>query len=277
MNVNAPKPKIRDGQNVAAVHDALRTAILRGELEPGGSVSQARLAQVFGTGRTPLREALRMLQREGLVVATPNQRVRIAPLTAGDFEEISVARLALEAVAIRITVPTLTSADLAALEGDMAQMDHFQKVGDQAGLRRPHRAFHRALVATAGPRVVAEIAQLTDHLERYRVRFGAFGNWDDRRAEHRAILDAAASGDADLTAERLAEHYVQTIPLVFGGLNPTPDLGRLRTTLRTVAPGAEAALETLGEHAEAEEKVRVGQALPAERSGWDQKRRGGND
>lgn len=243
MDSNAPTPKIRDGESVAAVHDRLRTAILYGELEPGQIVSQAKLAHAFGVGRTPLREALRMLQGEGLVIATPNRRMRIAELTADEFEEMLIARLALESVAIRITVPTLTSADFAALEGYMAQMEHYQRIGDQAGLRGPNRAFHHTLVAAAGPRVIAEIDELTDHAERYRLRFGASGSWDDRRAEHRAILDAATSGDADLVAERLAEHYVRTIRLVFDALDQDHDLGRLRTTIKAVAPGAEAALK----------------------------------
>jgi len=242
MNSDATTPKIRDGQGVVAVHDRLRGAILRGALEPGAGVSQAHLARAFGAGRTPLREALRMLQREGLVIAAPNRRVRIAALTAADFEELSIARLALEAVAIRITVPTLTATNFAALEGDIAQMDYYQKVGDQPGLRGPHRAFHHTLVAAAGARVSAEIDELSDHAERYRVRFGAFGIWDDRRAEHRAILAAAAAGDADVAADCLAEHYVRTIQLVLGVLDRDHDLGRLRTTIRAVAPGAEAAL-----------------------------------
>ena len=235
-------PKTRDGQSVIAIHACLRTAIQRGELEPGSSVSQGQLARSFGAGRTPLREALRMLQREGLVIATPNRQVRIASLTAEDFEEISIARLALEAVAIRITVPTLKAADFAALAGYMAQMGYYQNVDDQRGFREPHRAFHRTLVAAAGPRVLAEISELTDHAERYRLRFSAFGNWDDRRAEHQAILDAAASGNPDLAADCLAEHYVRTLPLVFGVLDPDHDLGRLRTTIQVVAPGAEKAL-----------------------------------
>lgn len=240
---NAQTPKTRDGQSVAAVYDGLRTAILRSELEPGASVSQAQLARTFGTGRTPLREALRMLQREGLVIAAPNQRVRIATLTAEDFEEIAIARLALEAVAIRITVPTLTATNFAALDGYMAQMEYYQKVSDLRGLREPHRAFHHTFVAAAGPRVSAEIGELTDHVERYRLRFGAFAGWDDRRTEHQAILDAAADADADLAAHRLVEHYARTIPLVFVALDPGHDLGRLRTTIRAVAPGAEVALE----------------------------------
>jgi len=237
-------PQTRDGQSVAAIHDGLRTAILRGELNPGSSVSQASLIRTFGTGRTPLREALRLLQREGLVLAAPNRQLRIAPLTAEDFEELSIARLALEAVAIRITVPTLTSADVAALEGFMAQMDHYQRADDQPGLRGPHRAFHQRLVAAAGPRVSAEIGELAEHAERYRMRFGAVGRWEDRRAEHRAILDAAKAGDAEQAATHLAKHYVRTVALVFAGLDQDHDLGRLRTTLRTVAPGAISALRS---------------------------------
>ena len=235
-------PKARDGQNVDAVYSRLRAAILRGEIEAGATVPQARLAGEIGAGRTPLREALRMLQRDGLVVSEPNRSVRIAALSAEDFEELCIMRVALEAVAIRITVPALRSSDLAELEGYMAQMGHYQRAGDEAGWRAPHRAFHRLLVAASGPRVVGEIADLSDHSERYRLRFAGYGNWEDGRAEHRGILDAAASGAPELAAVRLAEHYARTAVLVFGVLEPGRDPGRLRTAIGAVAPGAEAAL-----------------------------------
>jgi DNA-binding GntR family transcriptional regulator len=235
-------PKARDGQNASAVYERLRTAILHGEIEAGATIPQAMLASDFGAGRTPLREALRMLQREGLVISEPNRSVRVAALSGEDFEEICTMRVALEAVAIRITVPTLTSADLAHLEGYMAQMEHYQKVGDDAGMRVPHRAFHQLLVAASGPRVSGEIADLADQSERYRLRFGGYGIWEDGRAEHRGIVDAAAAGDPDLAAVRLAEHYARTAVLVFGVLEPEHDLGRLHTAISAVAPSAEAAL-----------------------------------
>lgn len=224
------------------MHERLRTAILRGELEPGAIMSQERLARDFDVGRTPLREALRLLQREGLVIAEPNRRIQIAPLSGEDIEGLFIMRITLEAVAIRITVPTLTSDDFAQLEGYMAQMEHYQKVNDQVGFRAPHRAFHQLLVAASGPRVNCEIAELADHSERYRLRFGGLGSWDEPHAEHRGILDAAASGDRDLAADRLAAHYAQAAALVFAALDPEHDLTRLRTAIRTVAPGAEAAL-----------------------------------
>ena len=150
-------------------------------------------------------------------------------------------RIALEAVAIQITVPTLTSADIADLEGYMAQMAHFQKLGDDVGMRAPHSAFHRLLIAASGARVSGEIADLSDHSERYRLRFGGLGNLDVR-AEHRGILDAAAASDPALAAVRLVEHYARAAALVFSVLKPEHGLGRLRTAIRAVAPGAEAAL-----------------------------------
>ncbi len=245
MPVRRSRVVSRDGQNVATVQERLREAILTGEIPAGSTTSQVALGDRLGAGRTPVREALRLLQREGLVDSEPNRRVRVAALSGTDAEELYVMRIALEVVAVRITVPELRSADVAELEGLMAQMEHYMRARDAVGLRAPHRAFHRGLVAGAGARVVGEITQLFDHAERYRTAHGAptTGEWELRAAEHRAILDAAATGDAGGAARRLAEHYAHTAMLVFASLDPGHDLARLRLTLETCAPGAERALQ----------------------------------
>ena len=230
--------ELNSGQSFVAVQARLRAAILSGEIAEGAVTSQATLAERFGVGRTPLREALRMLQREGLVISQPNHRVRIAELSTEDAEELYIMRIALEAVAIRVTVPVLTSADLAELDGLMAQMDHYMKLRDHVGHREPHRQFHYRLVYAAGPRVSERIDELFDHAERYRRRFGAADSWEARRAEHRAILDAVGEGDRETAADLLADHYLHTVRLVFGELDPGHDLARLRETVAIVAPGA---------------------------------------
>jgi DNA-binding GntR family transcriptional regulator len=244
MNRAVEPSRSRDGQHVALVHERLRNAILRGEVPAGYTASQAALAGQLEVGRTPLREALRMLQREGLVVSEPNRPVRVAGLSSSDAEELYVMRISLEAVAIRITVPRLVSADIAELEGLLAQMDHYMRSRDNTGLRKPHRAFHLALVVGSGPRVTETIGQLFDHAERYRLAFGAATPdvLDQRREEHRSIVDAVAAGDADRAVHRLVAHYAHTAALIFAGLQPEHDLARLRTTIATVAPGAEDAL-----------------------------------
>ena len=226
----------RDGMNVALVHEQLRQAILRGDVPPGPATSQLVLARELGVGRTPLREALRMLQSEGLVISEPNRRVRIAELTVADAEELYLMRVLLEAVAARVTVPSLTDADIAELEGLMAQMDHLVRSG--SSILEQHHRFHAAFVKAAGPRVVAQIATLFDHAERYRRAFGASmpDHWKLRRAEHRQILDAAKAGDADATAVAIAAHYLRTAKLVVSALEPGHDLARLRVAVSVVAP-----------------------------------------
>jgi DNA-binding GntR family transcriptional regulator len=233
----------RDGQNVAVVHDRLREEILNGRI-PAGETSQVALARRLDVGRTPLREAIRMLQREGLVISEPNRRVRIAELSATDAEELYVMRVALEGIAIRLTVPSLTSEGIAELEGLIAQMDHYMRAEDHAGFRGPHHAFHACLVAGAGERVTTMIALLFDHAERYRVNFGATTPevWGQRRAEHRGIVDATAAGDADLAVHRLLEHYGRTASLVFDGLGGDYEPERLRIAIASLAPGAETSL-----------------------------------
>src|SRR3954453_15759972 len=208
----SPEAAPRDGQNVAAVHDRLRAAILSGEIPAGQATSQSTLARDFGAGRTPIREALRMLQREGLVLAEPNRRVRIAELSASDAEELYVARIALEAVAVRITVPALTADDLAALEGLMAQMDFYMRRRDTDGLRAPHGEFPARLVAGAGPRVTTLLRQLFDHAERYRRAFGGIGpeGLGGPPRQTRDILDAAGAREAQGAPRRLVPRHAGT-------------------------------------------------------------------
>ena len=95
----------RDGQNVANIHARLREAILSGDMAGREVTTQVALGESLGAGRTPIREALRLLQREGLVIAEPNRRVRVAELSADDAESLYVSRIALEVAALRITVP----------------------------------------------------------------------------------------------------------------------------------------------------------------------------
>jgi DNA-binding GntR family transcriptional regulator len=234
----------RDGQNVANIYARLREAILNGDMPAGEVTTQVALGESLGAGRTPIREALRLLQREGLVVAEPNRRVRVTGLSAEDAEALYVTRVALEVVALRITVPRLQSQDFAEIEGLMAQMEHYMRERDWRGLRAPHRAFHSKLVGAAGERVVDLIEQGFDHAERYRMAQAAPDDiaWKLRADEHRAIVEAAKAGDADLAARRLAEHYAHTARVILGTLDPGTDLDRLRTTLAAVAPGSEQAL-----------------------------------
>jgi GntR family transcriptional regulator, rspAB operon transcriptional repressor len=199
-----------NGQNTEDVYERVRNAILDGQLAPGAVMSQVALADELGISRTPLREALRMLQSEGLVEGEPNRRVRVAPMTAHDLEELCVMRVTLEAEAMRLSVPKMTSEDLAKLEGHMAEMAHYAQEKDYVRWTIPHHRFHRALTAHAGDRVNVVLAQMFDHAERYRRLHIGPGPSAWATAQHRDILDACKAGDREASAGLLASHLART-------------------------------------------------------------------
>lgn len=239
INSGSHGAEVREARSdVAQIHERLRRAILSGEIAAGEVTSQLVLSREFEVGRTPLREAIRMLQNEGLVVSEPNRRVRIADFSIDDLEQLYVTRIALETVASRITIGKLGAADIAEMEGLMAQMDHLVEL-EPAAFSRAHAALHARFVAGAGERPKALIAQLFDHAERYRLAFRetAPDRWPERREEHRAIIEAAKAGDPEGLADAMAIHYVRTARGVAEGMDPEWQLAELRTTVAAVAPG----------------------------------------
>ena len=138
--------------NVEQVYRRVREAILEGQIAPGTVMSQVALADDLGVSRTPLREALRMLQSEGLVEAQANRRVTVTPISATDLEELVVMRVALETEAVRLSIERMEPEEIAALEGRLAEMAHFAEEKDyerwqgpaQCLSPRPHRARRRS-------------------------------------------------------------------------------------------------------------------------------------
>src|SRR5947209_17923442 len=101
---------------IAQVHEHLRQRILDGTMSPGTILSQVQLAQQFGVSRTPLREALRMLQEERLVLAEHNHRVRVADINLAELESLYACRIMLESLALALTLPHLSLEDLDAFD-----------------------------------------------------------------------------------------------------------------------------------------------------------------
>lgn len=197
------------GQSAEHVYERVRGAILDGDLVAGAVMSQVALAQELGISRTPLREALRMLQSEGLVEGEPNRRVRVAPMTATDLEALCIIRVTLEAESVRLSVPLMTSEDIARLEGYMAAMAHYAEEKDYQRWTDPHHLFHRTLTEHAGERVNFFLAQMFDHAERYRRLHIGRGPTAWATHQHRDILDACKARDRAKAGALLAEHLAR--------------------------------------------------------------------
>ena len=220
-----------NGQNTEDVYERVLNAILDGELAAGALMSQVALAEELGISRTPLREALRMLQSEGLVEGEPNRRVRVAPMSVHDLEELSVMRITLEAEALRLSVPLMSSEDFAGLEGYMAEMAHYAQEKDYRLWTVPHRQFHRALTAHAGERVNFVLGQMFDHNERYRRLHIGHGPGAWATPQHREILDACKAGERERGAALLAGHLARTGLEVCELLDPDYEPEQLKTAV----------------------------------------------
>ena len=223
-----------------AVHDQLRERILRGQLPPGEEMSQVQLAKEMGVSRTPLREALRMLQREGLVDGETKKSSRVAGFSLSDLEGLYTQRLPLEALAVRLATSRVTSSDIAALEGAMAQMAHFAALEEYENWEVPHRDFHRRLVTHSGPRMATLLAQLSDYSERYRRLYTTQQPraWTSGVTEHRTILDAVSNGDIDGAVAGLVEHLAHTARSVIEMVDPGYEAVDLKVAVEFALPPA---------------------------------------
>jgi DNA-binding GntR family transcriptional regulator len=224
-------------QSAEYVHRRVREAILEAELPPGEIMSQVALAEELGVSRTPLREALRMLQGEGLVEARTNRRVRVAPISPSDLEELYSLRVVLEAQALRIAVPRMSQEHIARLEGSIAEMAHFAEQRDMRRWLVPHAEYHRQLTRLAGERFESLLSQLFDHAERYRRLHLGHGPSAWATADHREILDAVKLGEAQHASALLASHLARTAFEVAEILQPGNELPTLRQVLAEI--GAE--------------------------------------
>jgi DNA-binding GntR family transcriptional regulator len=193
------------------VHDVVRQHILDGTLEPGLVISQLELGRRLSVSRTPLREALKLLEREGLVVDTgPHKLVKISPLTMRDLDDLYSLRVLGEGLAIWLTVPTLKDSDFEQLAKCLEITR--SNTADRPTRAAAHRRLHAGLRVGGGLRLCQHLSVLFEHAERYQRAFVAGrstavqGKWH----EHDAILEACTARDRQLARTLLVNHVAST-------------------------------------------------------------------
>jgi DNA-binding GntR family transcriptional regulator len=191
------------------VADGIRLAILRGQLAPGQVLRQEELAKQFGLSRAPVREALRQLETEGLVVSYPNRGTVVAELSPEDIEEVFLIRITLETTALRLSVPNMTDSDFRKAVAVLDQTDNDPNPAHSAEL---NWAFHESLYAPAGlPRLLNIIRMLHNHALRYHlVGFIALDFKRDSQSGHRKILEACRRRDQDCAVAALTQHLSES-------------------------------------------------------------------
>lgn len=198
------KAATRPTTTAAWILDNLRAAILQGRMAAHSLVRQDEIATTYGVSRMPVREAIRSLEAEGLVIVRPNRGSFVAPLDPDDAAEIFDIRASLEALALRRSIPNMNEARKQAATDALAALERAAP-SEASAL---HRDFHLSLYAGAGGRLLRLIGQHIDAAERYlRLEATLVGTMDEDRYEHRALLDATLAGDVR-GATRLIERHV---------------------------------------------------------------------
>jgi DNA-binding GntR family transcriptional regulator len=227
-----------DRPAAANLRTHLRELILGGSLQPGLVISQVELARSLGVSRTPLREALRMLQEEGLIEAEPNRRARVTRFDPGDLDTVYGCRVMLESLGCVLTVRDLSDGEIEDLETALESMVEHAKTRSVEQWQIAHREFHRLLVGRASDQFGRTIAAYQDRSERYWLMFiranGSEG-LSMRDAEHRGIFEAAARRDAAGTAVLLAKHLSRTALTLMAQLAPEHEPLTVRTALHFVS------------------------------------------
>lgn len=218
VDERAPRSRTNDesgiGRSTLAhrAAEALRDDLRSGRLEPGTRIHLSETAAQLGMSPIPVREALRTLASEGLVISVPNRGYRVPEASLADLEDTYRLRMILDPLALELAVPNLTPVDIARAEEALTPLTAALRVDDWAGIRAANREFHFVLYEAAGsPWLLRVISMLWEASERYQRLSSPYrGTRAARRKEHQAILAACRDGDAERAARTMHDHLHRT-------------------------------------------------------------------
>ena len=195
------------GDTVQDAYRRLRDMILEGQFHPGQRLSQADLGERLAIGRTPLREALRKLEADGLLVSNANRGVTVASTTLGSAEELYAARLLLEPPFMVAIAGELSAAELARMERHLTRME--QLINRHKDFQAAHEDYHHALVHGYGKTIGALVLELHQRIFWHqRIYMSRPRVADDFISIDRRILGALRDGDGPLAKQLLEFHIV---------------------------------------------------------------------
>ncbi|MEV5684781.1 GntR family transcriptional regulator [Streptomyces sp. NPDC052164] len=188
-------------------YEAIRDAIVRGDIPPGAPVRDADLAERLGLSRAPVREALSRLIGEGLVESKPQSYTRVTRLVPRDVRDAAAVVQAMQELAARGAVPHLTERDTAAMREANERFRAATEGGDVAAALRADDELHDTLVTACGNRAVAAtIERYTPLIRRLEWRrFGTASAAHGSAELHDRLIDACAEGDVKAAARITTE------------------------------------------------------------------------
>ncbi len=216
MNVNFDRLEIRNYKPLGeVVFEYLRNAILAGELKPGERLMEVTIADQLGVSRTPVREAIRKLEKESFVIMIPRKGAYVADLTKKDIMEVLEIRKELEGFAAALAAERMTLTEKESLGRIVERFNESLINMDKKSMIESDNEFHSAIFeATKNQRLINIIYDLHDQFQRFRlIYFNEFNNFKEIQASHNRIFDAIIKQDGK-NARLEAENHVESIKIL---------------------------------------------------------------
>ena len=210
LNMDAYLP-LRD-----VVFNTLREAILRGDLVAGERLMELQLAAKLGVSRTPIREAIRMLEQEGLAITIPRKGAIVAGMTEKDMQDVLEIREALEELSVQVACDKITEEEIAKLEKNMKNFEYSLNSGDLKKMAQADVEFHDVIYqATDNPKLINMLNNLREQMYRYRVEYLKNPkNHEQLLMEHEAIYKGIVEKDKDAVTEMIRKHISNQVDVV---------------------------------------------------------------
>ena len=211
LNMDAYLP-LRD-----VVFNTLREAILKGELKPGERLMELQLAAKLGVSRTPIREAIRMLEQEGLAVTIPRKGAEVAKMTEKDMEDVLQIREALDELAAKIACEQISEEQLEELVATMHEFEESTKTDNVKKIAEADVKFHDIIYQSTGnPKLVnmlnnlrlnQVLNNLREQIYRYRVEYlKDENNYPTLMKEHKDIVEGLVRKNKTQVTETMHQH-----------------------------------------------------------------------
>ncbi len=186
----------------------LRKAIITGELPPGERLLETQLGEKLGVSRTPIREAIRKLELEGLVVMVPRKGAQVAQFTPKDIKDVLEVRAALEALAVRLACQRMDERSFLRLQLVITEYEYAAKENDIETMIEKDVEFHEIIFnATENDKLIQMFGNLGEQVHRFRIAY--LKNTEESisvQEEHMEILQALRDKDADKAAQLAMTH-----------------------------------------------------------------------
>ena len=198
------------------VFNTLRQAILRGELKPGERLMEIQLANKLGVSRTPIREAIRKLELEGLVLMIPRKGAEVAEITEKSLRDVLEVRRALEELAVELVCEKITDEQIQDLKDAAEEFKESLKDGDITRIAEADVKFHDVIyMATDNQKLIQLLNNLREQMYRYRVEYLKRSDFHQQLIdEHEEIIETIESGQKDRAVQVVCQHVDNQVEAV---------------------------------------------------------------